>query len=321
MAIVLIGCQTSPDRQPVRRSQPLLGTYVVVTAYGADQAKTLAAITAAFDEIRRIDSLMSLHRTDSELSRVNATAATKAVSISPDLFKVISYALAIAEKTDGAFDPTIAPLTRLWGFLWKDHRFPSRAELDEVLPLVNYRLVQMNSEELSVRFKTNGVTLDLNAIAKGYTVDQAIETLRSLGVTNVMVRAGGDLRVIGAPPGETAWPVQLEDPEKTGRRMVIRLRDAAVSTSGSYENFFVHEGHRYSHILNPRTGLPIEQVASCSVIMPTCMGSDAWATALCVLGPDRALAEFGARLPILFGTWHSEEAVKWRESAAFRAFR
>src|SRR5688572_2787670 len=117
LCLLATGCASPTKTEPVRRSQPLLGTYIVVTACGADRARTQAAITAAFDEIRRIDSLMSLHRPDSELSRVNAAAAIKAVPISPDLSKVISSALAIAERTDGAFDPTIAPLTRLWGFL------------------------------------------------------------------------------------------------------------------------------------------------------------------------------------------------------------
>src|SRR6185436_8715970 len=116
---------------------------------------------------------------------------------------------------------------------------------------------------------------DLNAIAKGYAVDCAIEKLRSLGISNAMVRAGGDLRVIGAPPNEDHWSVQIEDPTKAGDRRNLKLRESALSTSGSYENFFTANGRRYSHILNPRTGMPVEGVASCTVIAPTCMQSDA----------------------------------------------
>jgi len=313
-ALLLAGCQTTRNTQPVRRSQPLLGTFVVVTAYGERDATTYA-ITAAFDEIRRIDSLMSLHRADSELSKLNATAAQQPVVVSPDLFLVISNALQIAHETDGAFDPTVAPLTKLWGFLWKDHRLPTDSELALVLPHVNYKLVEFDPQHRTVHFKTNGVSLDLNAIAKGYAVDCAMNKLCSLGITNAMVRAGGDLRVVGAPPGQNAWPIQIEDPTKHAKRRTLKLRDAALSTSGSYENYFLANGKRYSHILNPRTGQPVEDVVSCSVIAPTCMQSDAWATALFVLGPETALRDFGRRFPILFGLTNDDQ-IRWRESSA-----
>jgi thiamine biosynthesis lipoprotein len=314
-ALFLAGCQTTHNSQPLRRGQPLLGTFVVVTAYGEHDAAT-RAITAAFDEIRRIDSLMSLHRSDSELSKLNATAVQQPLVVSSDLFLVISNALAIARETDGAFDPTVAPLTELWGFLWKDHRLPIDSELASVLPRVNYKLVELDPKHRTVHFKTNGVSLDLNAIAKGYVVDCAINKLRSLGITNAMVRAGGDLRVIGAPPGQSAWPIQIEDPTKDAKRRTLELRDAALSTSGSYENYFVANGRRYSHIFNPRTGRPIEGIASCSVIAPTCMQSDAWATAFFVLGPETALRDFGRRFPILFGLWADGNEIRWHESSA-----
>jgi len=297
----------------------LLGTFVVVTAYGERDAAT-SAITAAFDEIRRVDSLMSLHRADSDLSKLNATAAQQPVVVSPDLFLVISNALQIARETDGAFDPTVAPLTKLWGFLWKDHRLPTDSELVSVLPQVNYKLVALDPQHRAVHFKTNGVSLDLNAIAKGYAVDCAINKLRSLGISNAMVRAGGDLRVIGAPPGQSAWPIEIEDPIKRAKRRTLKLRDAALSTSGSYENYFVANGKRYSHILNPRTGQPVEGIASCSVIAPTCMESDAWATALFVLGPETALRDFGRRFPILFGLGTDDSQILWRQSSAGDAF-
>ena len=147
-----------------------------------------------------------------------------------------------------------------------------------------------------------GISIDLGGIGKGVAVDWAIAKLRSLGVTNAMVKAGGDLRVSGAPPGETHWTVQLEDPQKLGRRVRIPLRDAALSTSGNYENFFEVNGRRYSHILNPRTGLPVEGIAACTVIAPTCAESDLWATALFVHGVERSLHEFGQRLAIRFTT-------------------
>jgi FAD:protein FMN transferase len=260
---------------------------------------------------------MSLHRADSELARINAEAHARPVLISDDLFKVLEKALQISRETDGRFDPTVAPLTQLWGFLWKEHRFPSPSELSATLPRVNYRFVQLNKSEQAVRFATNGITLDLNAIAKGYAVDCAIEKLREHGITNAMVRAGGDLRVLGVPPGETAWRVQIEDPAKVGLRRTVKLSDAALSTSGSYENYFIRDDRRFSHILDPRTGMPVEGIASCTVIASTCMESDAWATALFVLGPDKALPTFGKRFPVLFGVWKPDGGVAFSASASF----
>jgi len=243
---------------------------------------------------------MSIHRPDSEISRLNALAASQSVPVSPDLFRVIAKAQEIAEQTDGSFDITIRPLADLWGFIWKEYRLPTDRELEALLPRVNYRLVELNPDRRTVHFAAPGVSLDLGGIAKGYAVDCALEKLRSLAVTNAMVKAGGDLRVMGALPGKTNWIVQLEDPRKEGRHVVVPLRDAALSTSGNYENFFEIDGVRYSHILNPRTGRPVQGIAACTVIAPTCMESDALATACFVYGVEQSLEKLGGRYPMRF---------------------
>jgi len=298
---LLAGCRTAPPSHDlVRRSEPLLGTFVTITAYDENHERVNAAVSAVFEEFRRIDSLMSLHRADSELSRLNDRAAAGPVVVSPDLFRVITKAQEIAGQTEGSFDITIRPLADLWGFIWKEYRLPTEAELEAVLARVNYRRVQLDPEQRAVHFLAPGVSLDLGGIAKGYAVDCAIEKLRSLGVTNAMVKAGGDLRVIGAPPGKSNWIVQLEDPRKEGRRSKVWLRDAALSTSGNYENYFEIDGVRYSHILNPGTGWPVQGIAACTVIAPTCMESDAMATAFFVYGVEQSLAKFGARFPMRF---------------------
>ena len=284
----------------MRRSEPLLGTFVTITVYGENRDALNAAVSAAFEEFRRIDSLMSIHRADSELSRLNARAASEPVVASPDLFRVIAKAQEIAGQTEGGFDITIRPLADLWGFIWKEYRLPTESELGAVLARVNYRLVHLDAEQRAVHFLAPGVSLDLGGIAKGYAVDCAIEKLRSIGVTNALVKAGGDLRVIGVPPGKTNWFVQLEDPRKEGRRTEVPLRDAALSTSGNYENYFEIDSVRYSHILNPRTGRPVLGIAACTVIAPTCMESDAMATACFVYGVENSLAKFGDRFPMRF---------------------
>jgi len=300
--MLVAGCQTPgrPGLELVRRSEPLLGTFVTITVYAPTRAQGIRASSAAFDVFRRVDALMSVHRPDSELSRLNARAAWEPVAASPDLFRVIAKAQEIAEQTEGSFDLTIRPLADLWGFLWKEYRLPNEEELKAALPRVNYRLVELDPEKRTVHFSAPGVSLDLGGIAKGYAVDRAIEELQSLGVARAMVKAGGDLRVIGAPPGRTNWIVQLEDPRKVGNRIKVPLRDAALSTSGNYENFFEINGVRYGHILNPRTGWPVQGMAACTVIAPTCMESDAMATACFVFGVERSRANFGEQYPMRF---------------------
>jgi thiamine biosynthesis lipoprotein len=298
---LLAGCQTpQPRPELLRRSEPLLGTFVTITVYGDNREWLSAAVSAAFEEFRRIDSLMSIHRADSELSQVNARGSVEPVVVSADLWRVIAKAQDIAEQTEGSFDMTIRPLSDLWGFIWKQYRLPTDEQLKAVLPRVNYRLVELDAEKRTVHFLVAGVSLDLGGIAKGYAVDCAIEKLRSIGVTNAMVKAGGDLRVIGVPPGKTNWIVQLEDPAKEGRRIKIPLRHAALSTSGNYENYFEIDGVPYSHILNPHTGRPVQGIAACTVIAPTCMESDALATACFVYGVEKSLAKFGERFPMRF---------------------
>jgi thiamine biosynthesis lipoprotein len=306
---------------PVRRSQPLLGTFATITAFGAGRERVNDAITSAFDEFKRVDALMSEHRGDSEITRVNTRAAAEAVTVSSDLMRVLDAAQRIAVETDGAFDVTVRPLTDLWGFIWKEHRLPSADELQRALPLVGHGRLKLDARTSVVRFERVGMSLDLGGIAKGFAVDCAIERLRALGVTNAMVKAGGDLRVTGLPPGSDHWEVQIEDPTKEGRRALIRLRSGALSTSGNYENYFEVNGRRYAHILNPRTGMPVEGVASCTVLAPTCMETDAWATALFVLGPDEALRKFGSRFAMQFVIPHARGAGPWivRSSRAFPA--
>jgi len=300
--LLVTGCRTPAQSrlELVRRSEPLLGTFVTVTVYAPTRAQGIAVISAAFDEFRRVDALMSIHRPDSELSRLNARAASGPLAVSPDLFRVIAAAQEISEATEGSFDITVGPLADLWGFIGKEYRLPSRDELQGVLSRVNYRLVKLDPRQRTVHFLAPGVSLDLGGIAKGYAVDCAIEKLRSTGIAIAMVKAGADLRVMGAPPGQTRWTVQLEDPRKEGHRGKVPLRDAALSTSGNYENFFEINGVRYSHLLNPRTGQPVQGIAACTVIAPTCMESDAMATACFVYGAAESLSKFGERYPMRF---------------------
>ena len=300
---LLAGCQWAAidDARPVTRVQPHLGTLVSITAYGPDRAALQPAIDAAFAEIRAVDKLLSIHRVDSELAALNKVGGKRPAMASPELFAVLQDALAIARQTDGAFDPTIRPLADLWGFIKKDgYRLPTDAELRAVLPKVGWRKVTLAPAHCLVRFSAPGVSIDPGGFGKGYAVDRAIDRLRAMGVKNAMVKAGGDLRVIGLPPGADHWIIRLEDPQKRGFRVSIPLRDGALSTSGNYENFFEVDGKRYSHILDPRTGLPVQGMASCTVTAHTCLQTDALATACFVLGKEESLKRFGQKIGIRF---------------------
>ena len=247
------GCLSSKSTvsEPVTRLQPLLGTFVSVTVY-AEPDEAQSAINAAFAEIRAVDRLLSIHRDDSDLAKANQGKA-----VSAELKPVLKQVLAIARETEGAFDPTIRPLAELWGFIKKEgYRLPTKTELQSVLPKVDYRQIELQGNML-IR-GAPGMSIDSGGFGKGYAVDRAIAVLQRHGIRQAMVKAGGDTRVIGLPPGLDHWAVWIEDPRKQGRRTLIKLRRGALSTSGNYENFFEIDGRRYGHLLDPRTGYPVQ---------------------------------------------------------------
>ncbi len=252
------------------------------------------AIAAAFDEFRAADKLLSIHRPDSALARANDSG-----DLSPELTAVIQRALDIAKETDGAFDPTIRPLADLWGFIKKEgYRMPTERELRIVLTKVNFRHIEIKENHFIKG--AHDMTIDPGGFGKGYAVDRAIAALQRHGIRNAMVKAGGDLRVIGLPPGKTHWIIQLEDPNKKGQRTPVKLRAGAMSTSGQYENFMIIDGKRYGHLLDPRTGKPIQGIAACTLTAPTCFESDAYATAAAVMGVKKSQEKLGGRFGMRF---------------------
>ena len=151
-------------------------------------------------------------------------------------------------------------------------------------------------------FAAQDMSIDSGGFGKGYAVDRAIAALQHHGIQNAMVKAGGDLRIIGLPPGKNHWTIWLEDPEKKGQRMPVKLRSGAMSTSGQYENYMMIDGRRYGHLLDPRSGSPIQAISTCTLTAPTCFESDAYATAACVLGIEKSKKEFGQKFGMRFVT-------------------
>lgn len=292
-AALALGGARADDVQVVRM-RPMLGTFVEITAEAPDAARAARAIEAAFAAVAEVDRLLSSHRADSELSAINAAAGDRAIAVSPWTWECVAEALRVAGESDGAFDPTCRPLLDLWGFVRRAYRLPSRAEVEARRALVDYRGVQMIASRFSPRdawpagwlpnerrigLARKGMMLDLGGIGKGFAADKAVDALRAAGIRSGLVRCWGDLRAFGP----RAWAVGVADPAHPDRAVLREtIRDAAFSTSGDYRNFFVVNGRRYSHLLDPRTGWPVRGRRSCSVRASSGALADAWSTALFV---------------------------------------
>ena len=289
--VAVVGpCHTVPALAPLERYQAShrsMGTEFTVAAYGRDSKFLAETAEQVFEEIDRIDEQMSNYKPESELSQINREAASHPVLVDPSLFALIQRSLDFSRETHGAFDITVGPLMKAWGFFRGQGRVPGAAELHEVLKHVGYQHVKLDPAQRTVSFDVPGVELDLGGIAKGYAVERAVEILREDGVTSALV-TGGDSSIyaLGAPPGEQGWRITLRDPyDATKPADTIYLKNFAMSTSGNYNKFFKLGGKMYSHIMNPHTGMPVEQMLSTTVFVAGPTDSDALSK-LYVLGVD-----------------------------------
>jgi thiamine biosynthesis lipoprotein len=269
-----------------------------IVAYGPDAPTLPPTVEAALDEVDRIDRLMSHYRPESPLSRLNREAADGPLTVEPELFDFVAECLKYSRESGGAFDITVGPLMKAWGFFRGEGRLPGDVELKEVRGKIGYPHVTLGLGERTIQFDRPGVELDLGGIAKGYAVDRAVSLLRSHGVTAALVSAGGStIYGLGAPPGRHGWEVTIQDPLHTNRiaRKTL-LRDRALSVSGSYEKSFEVAGVRYGHIMDPRTGRPATDVLSVAVLTGSGTAGDALDDAFFVLGVERS-REYLKRLP------------------------
>jgi thiamine biosynthesis lipoprotein len=273
-------------------SRETMGCTGTVRVCGSEAAGLPAVVGAALDELDRIDRLMSHYRRDSPLSRLNREAATAPVAVDPELLDFLAECLRRSRESDGAFDVTVGPLMKAWGFFRGDGRVPGTEELGQVLERVGYRHVVLDRAAGTVRFDRPGVELDLGGIAKGYAVDRVVDLLRRRGVASALVNLGGSsVYGLGAPPGGEAWEVGVVDPADPAKTaLTVRLRDRALSVSGGYARFFEEDGVRYAHILDPRTGRPVRGVLSVAVLTARATDGDALGDVLFVQGLDGSRA-------------------------------
>jgi thiamine biosynthesis lipoprotein len=263
-----------------------------IEMYGPDADALPRIAGEALDEVDRIDRLMSHYKTDSPLSRINREAARQPVGVDAELFDFIADAMRYNRESGGAFDITVGPLMKAWGFFRGEGRLPSESELAAARRHVGAAHVVMNPAERTIALDEEGVELDLGGIAKGYAVDRAVARLRRGGIAAALVSSGGStIYGFGAPPGRRGWDVALQDPlDSRKTALTITLRDRALSVAGRSEKFFESGGVTYSHIMDPRTGWPVQGVLSVAVLAPNGTAGDALDDALFVMGVERGRA-------------------------------
>ena len=262
----------------LERTLDAMGSTYTVALYGEDSGRLEAAADAAFEEVRRLDRMLSNYKRTSEWSRVNQEASAGEVKISAELFRLLAACRDYSRQSEGTFDITVGPLMKVWGFYKGSGRLPHRAEIRGVLTKVGWQKMILDPTAQTVRFEVQGMEIDPGGIGKGYAIDRMVAVLKEQGIRSALVNAGGSsIYAIGTPPHEPGWRIKLRHPRDAERTVEeILLKDESMSTSGSYEKFFRAEGRIYSHIMNPRTGYPAQGVLSVSVVAPRTLDSEAW---------------------------------------------
>jgi thiamine biosynthesis lipoprotein len=267
-----------------------MGTLVEISLVGGDEEKAEGAIHDAFDEMKRVEELMSGRISGNDVSRINQSAGIKPAKVSAEVLKVIRRANEISRESGGCFDISIGALLELWGFEGDGGRLPGEDEVRQVLRSVNYRMIHVDEMASTVELKRKGMRIDLGGIAKGYAVDRAFELLTSRGYRNLIVNAGGDMRV-GGKKIHSPWVIGIQDPRDRSRILAtFDPSDICVATSGDYERYFEKDEIRYHHLLNPFTGFPARQCRGVTILAKDALSADALATAAFVMGPKRGLA-------------------------------
>jgi len=272
------------------RAEFVMGTVCSVTLY--DQAKT-QVYRDIFSRLREIEDRMSANLPDTDLARVNATAGITPVQVHDDVFEVIERALYYAEISSGAFDLTVGPLVSLWGIGGDDPRVPTQAEIDAVLPLVNWRDVELDRERRSVFLRQPGMALDLGGIAKGYAADEAVAIIRKARLQRAIIDLGGNIITFGVRQDGRPWRVGIQNPlDNRGAYIgIVEVRDRTVVTSGVYERNFEADGVLYHHIFSPFDGYPAASgLLSVTIIADLSIDADALSTAVFVMGYERGIS-------------------------------
>lgn len=298
VAVLFFSCADKDRADADSGYQMIMGTFAHVIAVAEDSGTAKKCVRAALDEIRKVDDLMSDYKSDSEISRVNREADERAVKVSKSTYEVLQRSVEFSEMTGGAFDITVGPLVALFRNAKENKVAPSEEQIAQARSKVGFEKLKLDSENKTVQFSDNGMLLDLGGIAKGYAIDKAIEAAQRSGAIGAMVDIGGDVRCFGLPPkGKDHWLIGLQDPNSAIQgigggelQLVLKVTNAAVATSGDYQQFVFIEGKRYSHIMDRGTGTSAEGLSSVTIIADNATDADALATSVSVMGAEKGLA-------------------------------
>jgi thiamine biosynthesis lipoprotein len=291
-----------------------MGSTYSIALYGYDRVRMEESADAAFDEVRRLDDLLSNYKPESEWSEVNRHAAEKPMKVSPEMFRLLSACVEYSRESEGAFDISVGPLMKVWGFYKGSGHLPHRPEVLASLTQVGYRHIHLDPGAQTVWFDRSGVELDPGGIGKGYAVDRMVDVLKQNGVRIALVAgSGSSIYGIGAPPTEPkGWRVDIRDPRNPNKTSAeVFLKDMSMSTSGSYEKFFRAEGRTYAHIMDPRTGYPAQGSVSVSVIAPRTIDSEAWAKPYFVNGRPWAARHKPKEFRVYFCEDRTDQPCAW----------
>lgn len=290
-----------------------MGSAYSVVVYGEDRTRMEEAVDAAFAEVQRLDEMLSNYKPESELSQINREAGDHAVPVTQEMFNLLAACVEYSRQSEGAFDITVGPLMKVWGFYKGTGRLPHRAEILGAMDRVGYQNIVLDAARRTVWFAKQGVELDPGGIGKGYAVDRMVDVLKQYGIQAALVSASGSsIYGLGAPPGEKGWKVEIRDPKNEKKSVAeIYLKDDSMSTSGNYEKFFRAEGRIYSHIMDPRTGWPAQGVLSVSAITPRTLDSEAWTKPLFVNGRAWAMKHKPAFLRAFYCEDTPEQTCAW----------
>ena len=267
-----------------------MATRFEIVLHGGNPVALRAAGEEALDEIERVEAQLSLYRDTSEIAHVNARAAHEPVRVTPPVFRLLEQARRLGEETGGAFDITIAPLVRCWGFMGGTGRMPSPEAVAAAREKIGWHLVELDPANVTVRFAREGVMLDLGAIGKGYAIERAAEILRDDGVASAILHGGtSTVHAIGRPPEADAWKIAIERPVEDSATpppllATVPLKDESLSVSAVWGRSFQSGDKTYGHVIDPRTGQPAEAALLAAVVLPSATETDALSTALLTLG-------------------------------------
>jgi thiamine biosynthesis lipoprotein len=307
LPVTLASCRQPSEPAPagprlVALSRESMGADARLSAWTADESRAAAAFESVLAEFERLESQMSVWREGSDVVRINDAAGRNPVRVAPDVMEALGIAREVGDWTGGAFDVTFGALSDLWKFDHdQDNRIPPRAEIGGRLPLVDYRALELDVPAGTAYLTRAGMRVHLGGIGKGYAVDRAAAILRSRGIHDFMIQFGGDLYV-GGRRGDRPWRLGIRDPRGPADSSfaALDLTDASFSTSGDYERFFIRDGRRYHHIIDPRSGEPARGSRSVTIVAASAAVADALSTGVFVLGPEEGMALI-ERLPDVEG--------------------